>query len=245
MEILDLLKTVHDEALNRVSHFRFDKKHPWHLHLLGLYGTLIELSSAIIVLINEKQSIGVPILFRTFLEAYVDFINLSGDRSYGNSMRAAYNDQLLKFLNEAKGNNPYLAGISNIPNLDEEIQSLSTELNELEQKGYRPLLIMERFKKANMIEEYRSLYSMMCAHSHNNIRAFVDRHIEISENDFKVVYYKDTPLESFLPVVDSTCVALINVSQKIHEILGTSQKEVFDQFEQQLNKIRKTYHSHN
>ena len=136
MEVLDLLKAVHVEAVNRTIHMKFDKKHPWHLLLVGLYGTLVELSSAIVLLIESKRLVGVPILARSFLEAYIDFSNLEKDRTYGNYMQAAYDDQWLKVLREAKeGNNPFLVSIAGVPNLDTEIQEKMTELDDLKQKG--------------------------------------------------------------------------------------------------------------
>lgn len=242
MEVFDLLKTAHDAAVHQTEHLRFDQNHPWHLHLVGIYGSLIELSSTIVLLIENKKATAVPILFRSFVEAYVDFRNLAADRSYGNHMQAAYNDQWLKVLREAKaGGNPYLAGIGDAANLHAEIQTKSSELDRLKKQGFRALKVIERFDKADMLEEYRSLYNFMCGHTHNDIRALIDRHLEIDDNDFVVVYYKDEPVESFLTYLDSVCSMLIDASQRMHEVLETSRKQVFDGLLMKLKDVRSSY----
>ena len=94
MEIFEFLKTVHDESIRLSENIKFDKTHPRHLHLVGLYGTLIELSGSIVTLIASKKRTGVPPLFRSMLEAYVEFKNLHEKAEYGYCMQASYLDQL-------------------------------------------------------------------------------------------------------------------------------------------------------
>jgi hypothetical protein len=83
MEIFEFLKTVRDESIRFSENIKFDKTHPRHLHLIALYGTLIELSGSIITLIESKKRTGVPPLFRSMLEAYVELKNLHEKAQYG------------------------------------------------------------------------------------------------------------------------------------------------------------------
>ena len=88
---------------------------------------------------------------------------------------------------------------------------------------------------------HRSLYNFLCTGTHNNIRALIDRHIEVDQNDFAVVYFKQKAIEEFLPYVDSLCALLINTSIIIHEFLRTDAQADFETLNERLQKSRATY----
>ncbi len=222
MDELDLLKKLHDSLLEYSRGLNFDKSHPWHRNLLALYGSLIELSGSLLILLNEGGNIGIPSIFRTFLETYVEFFNLLRDKKYGYYMEAQYNDQWLKLMKEAsKGINPYLRSIAEHPTLSQKIDEMQKELENLKTKGYSPLRVRDRFERAGMLNEYHSLYNMLSTDTHGNICALISRHMEIRGANFEIVYYKDSPIKEFLPYIDFTCGILIQASIGIHELLGS------------------------
>lgn len=242
MEIFDFIKRLHDASIRHSEHIVFDKKHPRHLHLVGLYGSLIELTGSLITLIEQKHRTGVPPVFRSIIEAYVEFANLHKDAEYGYYMDASYHEQWLKVLREAKKKpNPFLKDISELDNLDEQIREHEKVLKELKKKGYTPLNVFDRFEKAGMVNEYRSLYNFLSNDAHSNIRALVDRHLEIHENDFTVVYYKDELLEDYLPTLDSTAGLLMEASSKIHQHFETESQSEIKKWADELNDIRGRY----
>ncbi len=242
MKIFEFLKRLHDECISHSQHIVFDKKHPRHLYLVGLYGTLIELTGSLITLIERKHRTGVPPIFRAFLEAYVEFKNLHENAEYVYHMDASYNEQWLMVLREAKNQpNLYLKDISEMDNLDEQIKEHENTLTELNKKKYGPLNVYQRFEKAGMIKEYRSLYNFLSNDAHSNIRALLSRHLEIHEDDFKVVYYNNEPLEGFLPKLDSTAVSLIEASLAIHGYFKTGKSKTIDNLAQELSEIRSKY----
>lgn len=242
MEIFGFLKTVHDESIRLSENIKFDKTHPRHLHLVGLYGTLIELSGSIVTLIESKKRTGVPPLFRSMLEAYVEFKNLHEKAEYGYYMQASYLDQWLKVLKEARDKpNPYLKDIAALSNLDAEITKDEAEITSFKNKGYLPLSVFERFQKAGMVPEYRSLYNFLSNDAHSNIRALVDRHLEISGKDFQVVFYKDEPLKAFVIYLDSATSMLIDASKKIHEFFQTGFLPQMQALDDKLTEIRSRY----
>ncbi len=83
MEIFDFLKKSHNDFLEFSKEIVFDKRHPLHFNLIALYGSLIELSGSMIILLEKNAKIAVPSIFRTFLETYVEFHNLVRDPKYG------------------------------------------------------------------------------------------------------------------------------------------------------------------
>jgi hypothetical protein len=242
MEIFEFIKRLHDECIHHSENIIFDKKHPRHLYLVALYGTLIEMVGSLTTLIERKHKTGVPPIFRSILDAYVELKNLHEKAEYGYHMDTSYYDQWVKVLKEAKYKpNPYLKDISEIEDLDEQIQKYEQELTELKKKEYNPLNVFQRFKRAGMEDEYRSLYNFLSNDAHSNIRALVNRHLEIHENDFRVVYYKDEPFEGFLPYLDSVAGLLMDSSMRIHQFFKTGSINKIEKLSQELNEIRSRY----
>ncbi len=86
-----MINQYKQELLNAItysSHLRFDQRHPWHRNLIALYCCLIEYSDSLIFLIENQKNIAIPLVFRSLLEAFVEFKNLAEDRNYGNYMEA-------------------------------------------------------------------------------------------------------------------------------------------------------------
>ena len=242
MEILDFVKRLHDECIHHSEHIVFDKKHSRHLYLVALYGTLIEMAGSLTTLIEWNQRTGVPTIYRSILEAYVELKNLHENSEYAYHMDASYHCQWIKVFKEAKKKpNPYLKSISVIENLDENLQKSEQELTELKKKGYSPLNVFQRFERAGMVDEYRSLYNFLSNDAHSNIQALVSRHLEIHENDFTVVYYKDNPLGYFLKYLNPVAGFLTDASMRIHGFFKTGSIGEIERLRQELNEIQSHY----
>jgi len=233
---------LHETVLHLAESLHFDKKHPWHLHLVSLYGTMIELLGSACILIREGVPIAVPILLRSVLEANLDFTNLAKERRYGYHMRAAELHEWIKILREAKKKqNPYLSDISQIPNLGKVIVQWETELSELKKKQFSPLNQKQKFDKAELEPVYQSVYNFLCCHSHNNIRALVSRHIDIAadQRDFQVEYYAPVNFDTLLPYIDSFCGIIMSSTETIHRILQSGATDQVDALKKELDEKRK------
>lgn len=218
------------KALDLAKHLRFDKTHPWHRGLVALYGGLIEYSDSLIHLVEYKKSGAIPVLFRSLMEAYVDFKNLVEDRGYGNHMEASYFKEWLRVLESANGSdNPYLAAIGGDPQLSGQVEELREKLADLKRKGFPPLSQYAKFERAGMEEEYRSIYNFLCAHSHNNIRSLIDRFIEIDEEgqDIQIVFFREHPHGEFDHYLQTGMHYLRNGSRNIHAVLETGFEREF------------------
>jgi Family of unknown function (DUF5677) len=239
MEILETLKSFHNRLLLLAGTLRFDKRNPVDLHRIALYGTMLELTGCMIRLIEYNGRTGVPSLFRAFLEAAVELRNLIRDPGYTDHMNASHLDQWLKVLKEAKkGTNPYLASIGTLPDIDAEIADQEKQLRALEARSKHPLNVFERFERADMVQEYRSLYNFLSCDSHSNIRALISRHLERRANDFNVVFYKDEPIETFLATLDSTAGLLLEASLSVHEAFNSGSLAEIQKIREELNAIR-------
>lgn len=241
-EALSLLKDINKKALESSTKLHFNKKHPPHLYSVALYGSLIELSSSIIKAIEAGEQITVPILFRSFVEAHADFCNICNYPDYYKHMEASWLFEWIKVFKEAKDtSNPFLKGISELDDLCERIEKDQNELKLLETEGYKGLSIFHKLEKEGVPDFYKSAYNFLSCQIHNNIRALIDRHIEIAEDDFSVVYFKQSSPDKFIQYIDGLSGGLLNASIKIHEFLNTGAKDDFGTLDTNLRLIRAKY----
>lgn len=212
------------DALIYAVHLRFDKKHPWHRNLIALYCSLIEYSDSLIYLVENEKNISVPVVFRGLLEAYVDFKNLAEDKTYGYHMEASYLKEWLKVIEEASQNeNVFLASISQDQTLMAQIQGHKDKLDKLKDDGYQPLKQFQKFKRAGMTEEYKSIYNVVCSHSHNDIASLIDRYfvIDAAANDYTISLFREQEPSEFDHYLITGRHFLRNGSHKIHAVLKT------------------------
>jgi hypothetical protein len=221
-----------DDAISYVYHLRFDKHNPWHRNMVALYCSLIEYSDCLVHLVENKKNIGVPIVFRGMLEAFVDFKNLTQNELYFHNMEASYIKEWLKVIEEAnQNNNAYLALIGKNPKLDLDtlISDHKTKLKELENNKFEALSQFKKFSQAGMLEEYKSVYNFACSHSHNNIRSLFDRFFIINEaeNDFEIELFKEEEPDEHDSYLMTGKHYLRNSSHNIHKVLKTGHEDKF------------------
>lgn len=199
MDALIFLKECNKESTIWATSLKVDKMDMADRTLISYYASMIEFSTSIYILAEAKVFTGIPSLFRVALECYVDLKNLIKNQNYINNLELSYLYQWQKVTNAAKGGNPYLADIAQTENINKEIAQTSAKIQELEKDHYKDLNIFERFSLAGMEEEYHSLYNFWCCETHNNIRALIDRHVEINDknNDFSLVINKVNKASEF------------------------------------------------
>lgn len=232
------------ECTELARELRFDKTHQWHMALVTLYGSILELSHAIRVQIGNGSPIGVPILLRSQLEAFVDFVNLAGDQKYGYHIDAANLREWKRVLTEAKTtSNPYLRDISEFKDLDVAMADHESKLMELEAKGYRALNNFEKFDRSGQAQEYRSFYNFLCCHTHNNMRALIERHIEFIDDgaDIEVQFFAPAVLTDLVEYYDSAAGILVAATIGIHEALKSEKKAETEALSEKLQLLRKPW----
>ena len=238
-QVFDFLKRAHDRLQPLSTRLSFDKAHPLHRNLNALYGSIIELTGGIIALVDRRLITGVPVLLRSMLEAYVDLLNLAANPTYGYTLELGHIKEWLKILHEAKtGKNEYLMAISEAPDLDERIAEWTRKKIALESRGIRSLRIEQKFQRADMEREYRSQYNSLCCDAHNNLRALVDRHIEMNGSGFEVVYYKAYTPEDSAVHVGTNAELLVRASQRLHAFLNSPVVDEVAQYRTELNVLR-------
>ncbi len=243
-KLFDFFREAIFKCINLARELHFDKTHKWCMNLVSLYGSILELSHAIMVSISGDSSIGTPILLRSQLEAFVDFTNLASDRKYGYHMDAANLSEWNKILREAQtGENPYLQGFSEKIDLDQLLTDQEAQLEKLKSEGYPPLNIFQKFERSGQTQEYKSFYNFLCCHSHNNMRALIERHVAILDGgaDIEVQFFPLTTKADMLQYFDAAVGILVTATLKIHEALESPKKAEAQSLCEELAEKRKPW----
>lgn len=244
--IVEFLRQLHDRCLELSQHLVFDKRHVLHFGLISLYGSLIELAGCILTLMKNQGKLGVPTLFRTFLETYVEFHNLVLDPTYGYIIEANDLKEELNMLRAARDTrSPYLLSIADLPDLATIIANREKELDRLKVKGYKPISIYLRFERAGMVDQFRSIYKLISTEAHSNKRALISRHAEIKEDgtDYEMTYYKNSPDERYSMYTISAADLLVDATFKIHDHFKSDVLDEAKTFKLQLDDICAQYRS--
>lgn len=184
--IIEALLAVKDHATEVAALIHYDLRDPQQRYLLSYFCTGIELAAACIVLGQSTECIGIPILARSTLEAYVDFKCLVADAAYVECIEAAHDREWAKVFDEAvSAGGAYLGQLGAEASVQRERAAIAEREDRRQASGIRRLTAKERFARAGVAELYYSVYNFLCAEAHNDARALIGRHIK--EDDQGVV----------------------------------------------------------
>jgi hypothetical protein len=85
-KLLPQMQRVAADVLRDAELLRFDKTNPHQLYAVCIYGSIVEIAYGCIAILNNKQVTALPILLRSFLEAYADFRACIEDHEYYKSL---------------------------------------------------------------------------------------------------------------------------------------------------------------
>jgi len=228
-----------DALLNYAKSLTFDGTHPLHVSTVSLYGSILELCGSLIPLLETEHYSTIPVVLRSILEAYVDLENLCIEPTYGYSLEIKSLIENLKFLKEARNEkNIYLGIIAEAPDLDERISNMEKEKIRLMGLGYKDLNKFERFHKAGLDNEYKTIYNWLCCAAHNDYRALRDRHLESQEQGLKIFYFKEADFQELENLFGVASELLLRASIAIHTLLSSDKIPELALLREELDKLR-------
>lgn len=239
--LLDFVERLHDECVEAARKLRFNKELNVDGTLMCLYATLIEHTGAIAILARTEKRASSMAVFRTLLEAYVDFKNLLEDKAYLDFIYAQHHKKWGQILRRSKEGNPYLLPIARRADLDSAIAEHEAGLRRLKAKGIKPLRVDERFSKAGLREVYEAVYAHASGSAHNDLSSLIRRHITVGESDFGLAVYKPTTPVDFHTVLDSTARIVLGASQQVHSYLQSEAITAFDQLAADFATVQAEY----
>jgi hypothetical protein len=195
------------------------------------------------VLLDSRQTTALPILLRSFLEAYADFRAIVEDSGYFKNMNASFLREKMRLLKSADQNqqNPYLAELVQAQNISKEQADLDAAMAMYRKDDRGPLDNWQRFERGKLQYEYQSIYWLLCLHGHNNLSALEDRHIEKQGEDYNVVLFREEDPEDYLRYVDTLISILIDSTEVIHRLLGATTAPYYQQYRESFAAVRTNY----
>jgi hypothetical protein len=177
----------------RITNIRGDVDRLISLHKQNLYehtllaysSSLLDLADAIITLSVTGKLSGIPILYRTFSETFVDFHNLSSDRDYGYRLQSNRLKEWIKVLEHLDPKHlEWLKESNELDDLVEFKAQLVKEKADLSDQ-FKPIKISAKFDLAGLKDFYETMYNELCSDSHSNLRSVRSR-LYLDGNDPKI-----------------------------------------------------------
>jgi len=153
--------------------------------LLAYSSSLLDLADAIVTLSEAGKLSGIPILYRTFSETFVDFHNLSSDRAYGYRLQSNRLKEWIKVLDNLDPKHlEWLKESAELDDLVEFKAQLVKEKADLSDQ-FKPIKIGDKFDLAGLKDFYDTVYNELCSDSHSNLRSVFSR-LNLDDDDPKI-----------------------------------------------------------
>jgi hypothetical protein len=236
LELLGYLNKLHDQAIEFLRDVRFDKQPQRDGYVVCLYASMIELAGGIVVLVSRDRKTSVSPVCRTLLEAYVDFKNAIKSSTYIRHAYAQHDKDWIKVLSERP--NPFLAAVLDDEERGAALERHKRDLAKLKGQGIKPLKVAEKFDRAEMADEYRSIYHFESDATHNSWQALLSRHFEKSDDGFQLTLYKQRSFDDYRTYLDSAAVLLLDATNEIHERFKSGHQQRIEELRQELAILR-------
>jgi hypothetical protein len=98
-----------------------------------------------------------------------------------------------------------------------------------------------RFERANYLDMYLSVYAELCVHSHNNLRALDDRHIEKSGDDCRIVFFRPNRLQEIEHFLENASCCAVDALRQISKVAKLGKGTNFEAVNVALIDVRKLF----
>jgi hypothetical protein len=161
------------------------KQNLYKYTLLAYSSSLLDLADAIITLNDAGKLSGIPVLYRTFSETFVDFHNLSSNRAYSYRLQSNRLKEWIKVLDNL--DSKHLEWLKESAELDDLVEFKAQLVKEKADLGdqFNTIRIGAKFDLADLKDFYDTVYNELCSDSHSNLRSVFSR-LHLDGNDPKV-----------------------------------------------------------
>ncbi len=235
----DTLESVLGLAMHFLKTLTFNRKDPQQLYSVCLYTRLVEIASGCKALLEKNAFVGIPILLRSMFEADIDLANLMKYPDYSKRMHASFFKEKLRLTKEAASSkfNPFLTVVSASHNPAEDLKETQDEINRLAAEKHGPIDIRCRAELAGKLDEYLSVYNMLCLDTHNNIRSLEDWHLEVvGPDDYYAVAFKQTKADLAHHLSAVPGIVLLQ-TKALADFLGTTGIE-FEKYDKEYTELQ-------
>jgi len=215
------LDSVLELALKILETLKFDRKDAQQLYAVCLYARILELAYGCKAMMDSNTLVGIPVLLRSMFEADIDLVNVLKHADYPKQMQAAFVEQKIRLTKNAiaSESSQYFAEMYKNLDLSNELKKAKLELKKLN-PNENLCSIKGRAEFAGKLEEYLSVYNMLCLDTHNNIRSLEQWHLNvISMDEYHAEIFK-TSKDEILHCLSTIPGILLLQSKAMAEFIG-------------------------
>ncbi len=139
------------------------------MFVLVLFARINALCNEILYLVKNNMTASSEIILRSVLESYIDLKCLVDDPSYIDVIYQSEREQDIKYYKNRSSNNPYNRNISK-EEVEKKLKKLSSKNDKKSHMSF-----FDKFKKADELNAYHTVYNNLCRHSHGNITALASK----------------------------------------------------------------------
>jgi hypothetical protein len=223
-ELIEFLELSVQCAVRAGVAFRYDPAEPRDRFAVLLLYAVLDHARAVLTLAKARVFPAIAVVTRSALDAYVDIANLGDHPRYWEDLMAVDAAKWQTLLERAsRGGNPVLRGLSADTLLPVARRKYAREIKALRARGVKELGIGERFKNAELTNEYESVYSILSSETHNNISSLQSRYIDRNENEAWIVQPGETSKHAHhyeLPCTLTMAEIVLRSTEKVLRLFG-------------------------
>ncbi len=224
-ETLVQLKRHVDLAVTLLRLLRFNKAHGQQFVAVCLHTRLIHLAAGCHAAGKDRAAPCIPILVRSMWEADIDLDNAIADVEFFRHMYASFLKEKLRLSHaaHAQQGNRFLTSVPTALNLPEVTRETKAEFDRLTAEKHGPLSVKQRARTVNRLDEYESIYNLLCLDAHNNVSSLESDHVEHRpDGSYQMTLYSEGMTASAVKDLLFAIGILAASIDKTHSLLGTT-----------------------
>lgn len=195
-----------------------------YVTMMGLFAALIEQCKSLSILLHAQRFVATQSIVRNALEIYVDIKNVEKNGNYVNYLWAEY-------YNREKEQSRKKSQQKKYRKLRQESYSLYKP-----NQDFLCISIYDKFKLAELQEEYRTVYSPLSSHTHSGVFSLLNRVIETEQVNklCEQGLFKMAPSKIEIAAIPLVTYYLLDASETIAKGHGDEPTELIIAFRQYL-----------
>ena len=238
---LKFLETNFHSIVDGVDSIRFNIANPQHTGSICLYCAIIEHGPSLLHLYAKRLLPSVPLIVRSIYEAEIDLNNVLRNSSYVHRLEADFMARMINVLQAVHDREQasFLDVTGGKMSIRALLKQRKKELQQLKQRGFKPIKNVEKFELAGRLDEYFSAYQIVTGYSHNDISSLQQRHVRDKESNPQVVIFDHIDWSGAVNLIDLSTALVCGATRLVHEFFDTSFRAESVKIWEDLQELRR------
>lgn len=207
---------------------------------IGMFFTMIEITTDIGHLVKIKRFVSIPSLVRNFMDTYVDLLLITLDQKNIYPLMLKVYDDNRKVLEGKINNGPHFIKDKNeLAEINKRLIEKKTKIGEIKKKtGSKIFTSKDKYKNVGLLWFYETIYRDLCSQTHNGLSSIEERHIEqVDADKILIKYLQPFEVKDFYECI----IVLLNYFHAsvgvINKTLNLKQNLIVERMEKRISEI--------